>query len=104
MTLDEIEAMPGERIGTKEISELYGLSRADVLEKAYTKDPLQRWPFPFTFNGNRLMVPKAAFLDWARGARRAGSNAELASLLTAILSTLTELRQAQLRGAGRRRA
>ncbi len=67
MTLQDIEAMPGERIGTKEIAELYDLSRADVLRKAYSNDPLQRWPFNFTFNGNRLMVPKTAFLAWARG-------------------------------------
>ena len=67
MTLQDIEAIPGERIGSKEIAELFGMSRADVLRKAYSKDPEQRWPFYFTFNGNRLMVPKTAFLAWARG-------------------------------------
>ena len=67
MTLQDIEAMPGERIGAKEIAALYGMSPFMVVRKAYSDDPFQRWPFPYTFNGNRLMVPKTAFLAWARG-------------------------------------
>lgn len=93
MTLEEIEAMPGERIGTKELSELYELSRGDILKKAYTEDPLQRWPFSFTFNGNRLMVPKTAFLNWARGTTWNG--AEISFLLVQILDALNALREPQ---------
>ena len=69
MTLKDIEEMTRERIGTKEIAALYGMSPGDVLRKAHSDDPEQRWPFNFTWNGNRLMVPREAFLAWARGVR-----------------------------------
>lgn len=91
MTLQDIEAMPGERIGSKEIALLYGMSRADVLRKAYSNDPLQRWPFSFTFNGDRLMVPKTAFLAWARGDKflnQTGAVGRMENLLQQLVEIL----------------
>ena len=76
MTLKDIEKMTQERIGTKEIAALYGMSPGDVLRKAHSDDPEQRWPFNFTWNGNRLMIPREAFLAWARGTVRGDENGQ----------------------------
>lgn len=93
MTLEELAALPGDFIGTKELSAVCNINRGDVLQKAYAEDPLQRWPFPYTFNGNRLMVPKAAFLRWARGADTGADAAQVPALLAAILSALDAIRE-----------
>ncbi len=87
MTLKEIEALPGDFIGSKEIAEVCGMNRADVLRKAYEKDPLQRWAFAYTLNGNRLMVPKEAFLKWARGEQDAPADTRDLRALAAVLCT-----------------
>lgn len=91
MTLQDIEAMPGERIGSEEIAELYGMSIAMVLRKAYSKDPEQRWPFYFTFNGNRLMVPKTAFLAWARGDKFLNQTTGATERIENLLQQLVEI-------------
>ena len=77
MTLKEIEALPGDFIGSKEIAEVCGMNRADVLRKACA----------YTLNGNRLMVPKEAFLKWARGEQDAPADTRDLRALAAVLCT-----------------
>ena len=62
MTLKDIEEMTRERIGTKEIAALYGMSPGDVLRKAHSDDPEQRWPFNFPWNHKAIPVPSE--IEW----------------------------------------
>lgn len=99
MTLDDIRTMPDNMLSTEVLADYFGINRIDVTRKAYTDDPYQRWPFNFTFCGNRLKVPKEALVAWAQGGPSAADIARLCE----VMLTVAQLLQAALErdGAGK---
>ena len=60
MTLQELAALPGNTVGTKEAAEILGCSRWG-LSLAAKQGQLG---LPFVFSGNRLKISKAALLEY----------------------------------------
>lgn len=60
MTLQELAALPGNTVGTKEAAEVLGCSRWG-LSLAAKQGQLG---LPFVFSGNRLKISKAALLEY----------------------------------------
>lgn len=62
MTLEELAALPGNSVGTKEAAEVLGCSRWG-LSLAAKQGNLG---LPYAFSGNRLKISKAALLEYCR--------------------------------------
>lgn len=62
MTLEELAALPGNSVGTKEAAEVLGCSRWG-LSLAAKQGNLG---LPYAFSGNRLKISKMALLEYCR--------------------------------------
>ncbi len=60
MTAQELAALPGNSVGTKEASEILGVSRWGLSLAAKEG----RLGLPYVFSGNRLKISKAALLEY----------------------------------------
>ncbi len=60
MTLEELAAMPGNSVGTKEAAEVLGCSRWGLTLAAKQG----QLGLPYAFSGNRLKISKAALLEY----------------------------------------
>lgn len=60
MTLEELAAMPGNSVGTKEASYFLGVSRWGLTLAAKQG----QLGLPFVFSGNRLKISKTALLEY----------------------------------------
>lgn len=63
LTLDEIEAMPCEMLNTETVARCMGVAQYSINlhAKAGTL------PFNYIMNGNRVKIPKRAFVAFMRG-------------------------------------
>ena len=62
MTAQELAALPGNSVGTKEAAEVLGCSRWGITLAAKQG----QLGLPFFFSGNRLKISKAALLEYLR--------------------------------------
>lgn len=60
MTAQELAALPGNSVGTKEAAEVLGCSRWGITLAAKQG----QLGLPFAFSGNRLKISKAALLEY----------------------------------------
>ena len=60
MTAQELAALPGNSVGTKEAAEVLGCSRWGITLAAKQG----QLGLPFFFSGNRLKISKAALLEY----------------------------------------
>lgn len=60
MTAQELAALPGNSVGTKEAAEILGVSRWGLSLAAKEG----RLGLPYVFSGNRLKISKAALLEY----------------------------------------
>lgn len=64
-TLEEIEAMPKEMLIPSDIAGYLGCSPYTI--NVYTKNGNNPFPFPIIRLGNRVRIPKVAFIKAMRG-------------------------------------
>lgn len=67
MTLDEIRKSRKDMLTAKDVSGCLGMNSARITEYARLKREPYRLPFPYIMSGNRVKIPRAAFLRWADG-------------------------------------
>lgn len=60
MTVQELAALPGNSVGTKEAAEILGCSRWGLTLAAKQG----QLGLPYAFSGNRLKISKAALLEY----------------------------------------
>lgn len=60
MTLEQIAAMPGNSVGTKEAASILGISRWGLTLAAKQG----QLGLPYVFSGNRLKISKSALLEY----------------------------------------
>ena len=65
MTLKELAALDVEMLTPTQVSEMTGLNPHTIRVAARTNP--KALPFPVLVIGNRVKVPKAAFVRWMRG-------------------------------------
>lgn len=70
LSLDEIAAMDREMLTPEIVSRCWGVSQyaVNILAKE------NRLPFPYIINGNRVIVPKRAFIKWMSGEKTEGAS------------------------------
>ena len=60
MTIEELAAIPGNSVGTKEAAEVLGCTRWGITLAAKQG----QLGLPYAFSGNRLKISKAALLEY----------------------------------------
>lgn len=63
--LERLEALDKETLTPKDVSAFLGCNPYSINIRA--KQSPESIPFPFFLNGSRVIIPKVAFIRWAKG-------------------------------------
>ena len=63
MTLEELKTCDKDMLTAVDVSEVMRIHSSRIL--AYARK--DRLPFPFFLSGNRVKIPRAAFINWMEG-------------------------------------